>query len=237
MKLGVKTYDGEEYIKHFANKVDFIEIMSFVDKDLLLDKKIVIHSKHSKFGINPADSEKEKENINEIQISQKLADFCKSEIIIVHPGFIENKTCSKEQAIKIIKKITDKRIIIENMPKMNNGIKLCSTPEETKEFLEKTNKGFCFDVNHAISSAFENNLDPYIYLEDFIKLNPTHIHLGGQTLPNNVTHLALTESNIDLKKIIKLLPDNSKICLEVTQNIEKTEEDLKLFRKIWEETH
>lgn len=236
MKLGLKTYDNSDFINYFKNKVDFIEIMSFVDKQLLLDKTIVVHSKHSKFGINPADIKKEKENLAEIKISQDLADFCKSNKIIVHPGFIENETCSKDQAIKIIKKITDKRIIIENMPKMNNGVKLCSTPEEMKEFLKKTGKGFCFDINHAISSAFENNLDPYIFIKDFIKLNPTHIHLGGHTLPDNKTHLALTESNIDLEKVLRLLPENSDICLEVTQNIEKTEKDIKLLKKIWKET-
>jgi uncharacterized protein (UPF0276 family) len=103
--------------------------------------------------------------------------------------------------------------------------------------MEKTNKEFCFDLNHAISAAFENNLDPYLYLEDFIKLKPVHIHIGGHTLPDNTTHLSLIESNIDLKKVIALLPEESEISLEVTQDIKKTQEDIELFRKIWKETH
>lgn len=237
MKLGVKTYDDTEFIEYFKDKVDFIEIMSFANKKDLIDKKIVIHSKHSKFGINPADKEKEKENLEEIQKSLEIADFSNSTKIIVHPGLFENNSCSKEQAVKIIKEMKDKRIILENMPKMNKNLNLCSTPEETKEFMEKTDKEFCFDLNHAISAAFENNLDPYLYLEDFIKLKPVHIHFGGQTLPDNTTHIALTESNIDLRKVLALLPEESEISLEVTQDIKKTVEDIELFRKIWKETH
>jgi len=237
MKIGVKTYDGEEYIEFFKDKVDFLEVMSFVDRELIKNSKIVIHSKHSRFGINPADINKENENKTEIEESQNIAHFCKSNKIIVHPGIIQNENCSEKQAIEFIRKMNDKRIIIENMPKMNKGVNLCSTPEETKDFLEKTNKGFCFDINHAISSAFENKLDPYAYIKDFIKLNPVHIHLGGQTIPDDTTHIALTESNIDLKGVIALLPENSDICLEVTQDIKKTEEDIKLLKSLWKETH
>ena len=60
MKIGVKTYNDEKYIRHFQDKVDFIEVMSFTNKELLKNKKIVIHCKHQRFGINPADIEKEK---------------------------------------------------------------------------------------------------------------------------------------------------------------------------------
>ncbi len=237
MRIGVKTYDDEEFIEHFKDKVDFIEVMSFIDQKLILNKEIVIHCKHNRFGINPADKNREKENIDELKNAISLANICNSKKIIFHPGFVENENCSKEQAIKVIKELEDKRIIIENLPKMNNFEKFCSTPEETKEFMEKTGKGLCFDINHAISAAFQENLDPYIFIEDFLKLNPIHIHLGGQTLPEDKTHIALTESNIDSKKIISLLPDESEICLEVTQDIKKTEEDIKLLDSIWQETH
>jgi len=237
MKIGVKTYDGKEFIEYFKDKVDFIEVMSFIDKKFLPNTKIVIHCKHQRFGINPADKEKEKENINELKEGQTIANFCNATKIIFHPGFIENENCSKEQAIKILKEIKDERIIIENLPVMYEKGKFCSTPEETREFMKKSGKGLCFDINHAISAAFQEKLDPYIFIEDFLKLKPIHIHLGGQILPEDKTHLALTESNIDLKRVISLLPENVDICLEVTQDIKKTEEDIKLLKKIWQETH
>lgn len=237
MLLGVKTYNDKKFIEYFKDKVDFLEVMSFAKREDLENIKIIIHCKHQLFGINPADKTKEKENLEELKKGQEIANITKAEKIIFHPGFIENENCSKEQAIKIVKELKDKRIIIENLPKMNNLGKFCTTPEETKEFMDKTEKELCFDLNHAISAAFQNNLDPYSYIKDFLDLKPRHYHLGGQTLPNNATHIALTESNIDLNKIISLLPEESEISLEVTQDITKTEEDIKLFRKIWKETH
>lgn len=237
MKLGVKTYNDKKYIEHFKDKVDFIEVMSFAEKEDIIDKEIVIHCKHSRFGINPADKEKEEENILEIKKGQEIADLTKANKIIFHPGFIENKKCSRQQAIKILKEIKDERIIIENLPRMTEGEKLCSTPEETEKFMKETGKDICFDLNHAISAAHSDKKDPYEYIEGFLKLKPIHYHLGGQTLPDDTTHIPLTESNIDLKKVVGMLPEDSEISLEVTQDIKKTEEDLKLFRKFWKETH
>jgi sugar phosphate isomerase/epimerase len=237
MLLGVKTYEDRNFIEYFKDKVDFIEVMSFADNKYLLGAKVVIHCKHQGFGINPADKKKEKENRNELRAGQEIANLCNSSKIIFHPGFIENNDCSKEQAIKILREIEDKRIIIENLQKKKDSNTPCSNPEETKEFMEKTGKELCFDINHAISVAFQENLDPYDFIENFLKLNPVHYHLGGQTLPDDTTHLALTESNIDLRKVIGMLPENAEISLEVTQDIKKTEEDVKLFRKLWNETH
>jgi len=237
MKLGVKTYNDKQYIDYFKDKVDFIEVMSFAEKEDIIGKKIVIHCKHSRFGINPADLEKEEENTLEIKKGQEIADFTKANKMIFHPGLIENKKCSREQAIKIIKETKDKRIIIENLPRMKEGEKLCSTPDETAKFMKETEKDLCFDLNHAISAAYSNKKDPYEYIAGFIKLKPVHYHLGGQTLPNDTTHIALTESNIDLKKIIRMLPKDAEVSLKVTQDIQKTEKDIELFRKIWKETH
>ncbi|MEI7719274.1 MAG: TIM barrel protein [archaeon] len=238
MKIGVKTYDGQEYIEHFTNKVDLIEILGITSEEFLKGKNIVVHCKHERFDINPADKTKEKESIIAIKTAIEVANFCNSDRIVVHPGKIENENCSKENSINLLKNIKDKRIILENMPgRYENRIFLGSTPEEMEEFLTKTNKGFCFDINHAISAAITNKLEPYSFIEQFLKLNPSQIHLGGQTLPDDTTHISFGESNIDLNKVIRILPENSEVILEVTQDIEKTEEDLKLFRQIWKETH
>jgi len=237
MKLGVKTFDNKKYIEHFKDKVDFIEVMSFAKKEDIINNKIVIHCKHQRFGINPADKTKEKENLEELKKGQEIADFTKASKIIFHPGLIENKKCSREQAIKILNSTKDKRIIIENLPRMKEGEKLCSTPDETAKFMKETEKDLCFDLNHAISAAYSDEKDPYEYIAGFIKLKPVHYHLGGQTLPDDTTHIALTESNIDLERIIRMLPEDAEVSLEVTQDIQKTEKDIDLFRKIWKETH
>jgi endonuclease IV len=236
MKIGVKTYDSEEYIQRFTNEVDFIEVIGIAKYEFLKNKNVTIHCKHERFGVNIADKTKEKENILAIQLAIDIADFCGSKRIIVHPGFIENENCTIENSIKLLKKFNDKRIIIENLPFfIREKICLCSTPENTKFFLEKCDCSFCFDINHAISSALFKNLPPYSFLEDFQKLNPAQIHLGGQTLANDKTHLNFTESDIDLKKVLTYLPKNSEIILEVTQDINETEKDIAILRKVLNE--
>lgn len=233
MKIGVKTYNSQEYIKHFTDKVDLIEIIGIEKEEFLKNKNIIVHCKHERFKINIANKAKEKENIDAIKTAIEIADFCNSKRIIVHPGYIEDENCSLENSIAIIKKFKDKRIITETMPKIyKNNYFLCSTPEELKYYMEKTNVGFCFDLNHSISSAIAQKIEPYEYLKEFIKLKPTQIHFGGQKLPEDITHLTLSESNIDLKKALENLPDNSEIILEVTQDIKETEKDIQILKNI-----
>ena len=45
---------------------------------------------------------------------------------------------------------------------MGNKRYLCATPEEIKEFMEKTGVKFCLDINHAIETAVYLNKN---YLE------------------------------------------------------------------------
>jgi sugar phosphate isomerase/epimerase len=233
MKIGVKTYFDHKYIEHFKNKVDFIEIISLEKSKILRDKKIIVHCKHERFGINLADKTKEKENKEAVKFAIDIADFCNSERIIVHPGFIENENCSIKNTIDIIRGLGDKRIIFENMPSTHRDKKFtCSTPEELEKVLEECKTSFCLDINHAISAAIKQNLEPYEYIKKFMKLSPAQIHLGGQKLPEDITHLSFSRSNIDLKKVLNVLPKNSEIVLEVTQYIEETEKDLEIIRQI-----
>ena len=72
MKIGVKTYNDKNYIDYFKDKVDFIEVMSFANEEYLRDTEIVIHCKHGRFGINPANENNEEESLNEIKAGQKI---------------------------------------------------------------------------------------------------------------------------------------------------------------------
>lgn len=236
MKIGVKTYMGKEYIEHFAKIVDFIEIIGLSKENFIKNKNIIVHCQHERFKINLANKIKEKENIEAIKTAIEIADFCNSKRIIVHPGYIENEHCSLENSMNILKKFNDPRVITETMPKIyKNNQFLCSTPEELKEYMEKTKAGFCLDINHSISSAITQNREPYEYLKEFIKLKPIQIHLGGQKLPEDLTHLSFSESNIDLKKALKYLPEDSEIILEVTQDIKETEKDIQILKEVLKE--
>ncbi len=236
MKIGVKTYKDEKFLKHFENQADFFEVQAIQKNNYNFLKKfskpIVIHAEHFKQGSNPADKTMLKQNLKSINFAIKLADKTNAKKIILHSGAIINKNCSKQQSLNFIKKIKDKRIIIENLY-MNNSITI--NPENVKEFLKNTKVGFCFDVSHAIASANIQNLNPHILIQDFLKLKPSHFHIGGQKMNSKIdNHCSFSnpKSDIPLKKILSLYPKNAEITLETTTDIKKTQYDLEFIREI-----
>jgi sugar phosphate isomerase/epimerase len=233
MKLGVKTFDSEFFLDFFINKADFFEIMAIEKNNYKFLKKysipIVIHAQHKSFNVNNADKTKIKENIDSINFAINLANECKANKIIVHPGEITDENCSVERAVYFFNSINDKRILVENLITKDKK-ELCATPEEMKLFLKKTKAGFCFDINHAIETAIYLKEDYVEFIKKFIELKPAHYHLGGQNLKQKKDHINFKESDIDLKKILKLIPKNAEITLEVSTDIETTKEDLELIK-------
>ncbi|VVB78435.1 Uncharacterised protein [uncultured archaeon] len=236
MKIGIKTYSSEKFLEYFKENADFFEIMAIESNDYNFLKKfsqpIIIHAQHQSFNINNADKLKNKINLSSINFARKLADLANAKRIIVHPGELWYNGPSVEQSIEFIRNINDKRVIVENMP---SGNELCSYPQETKGFLKQTNKGLCLDINHAIEAAIYYDKDYIGFLKEFIKLKPAHYHLGGQKIKEGKTHLSLKESDFDLKKVLKIIPRNANITLETIANLEKTQEDIDIIKKIIEE--
>jgi len=236
MKIGVKTYDNEEFLDYFKDKADFFEVQAIQTNNYDFLKKyslpIIIHAEHHvNAGINPADKTLINQNLKSINFAIKLADQVNAKKIIFHPGMIRDANCSQEQAINFIKNIPDDRILIENLPAM--PYRLGKTPKELKEFLQKTGKKFCFDLSHAIVTANILKLDKERIIEDFLKLNPVHFHLSGQNWDADTDHhWSFKDSNIDFKNILKFYPKDAEITLEVTQDIGKNEYDLEYIKEI-----
>jgi len=235
MKIGVKNYGDLDYFRALNDKADYFEIMAIPGKDYSymdeFDKPIVIHAQHEGFGINIADKSKFDKNLESINFAISLADKFNSKVIILHPGKISDSNCSEEQAISFLNSIKDKRVIIENVTFVKNKIGI--TPENIANLMKKTGRGFCFDVNHAIITALELGKEPYEYLKEFVKLKPSYYHIGGQTTKGDgKTHLSFKHSDIDLDKIMKIIPKDAELTLEVSMNIEDTKYDVDLIRKL-----
>lgn len=232
MKIGVKTFDEESFLDFFINKADFFEIMAIEKNNYKFLKKysipMVIHAQHHNFGINNADKTKIKENTDSINFAINLANECKADKIIVHAGEFADKNCSIKQAVYFFNFINDKRILVENVP-IRDKKRLCTTPEEMKMFLKKTKTGFCFDINHAIETAVYLNEDYITLIKKFLELKPVHYHLGGQNIKQKKEHICFKESDIDLKKILELIPKDTEITLEVSTDLKKTKEDLEFI--------
>lgn len=236
MKIGVKTYSNYEFLKHFETKCDFYEIQGIQSKDYSfikhLKKEIVIHAEHNLFGVNFADKNKEEHNLRSIKFAQKLADIANSKKIILHPGKIENENCSVENFLYLIKKINDKRIILENLYGESSFF---NDPIKIKEILQKTKLGLCLDLNHAIVSANlrkQNYLDE---LKELLKLNPVHFHIGGQVMNSNTdSHISFGDkrSDINMEIILRLFPKDASMTFETTTNIKEVEYDIEFIKKV-----
>jgi sugar phosphate isomerase/epimerase len=240
MKFGVKTFDNPLLLKHFEEKADFFEIMAIRGKDYSFLKDfflpIVIHAEHQRFEVNPADSTKHEQNLKSITFAIELANLVNAKKIIVHPGVIEkgNKNCSLKNSINFFKEINDDRILIENLPKKEEGIlkgnSLCGTFWSARRFLIKTGKGFCFDINHSLI-GIKNFKGNYKFIKKYLKLKPSHYHIGGQKINPSDTHLYFKDSELDLKKILNYFPEDAEITLETGTDEKLIEEDLKIIKK------
>jgi hypothetical protein len=238
MKIGVKTYDNENFLKHFEDKSDFFEVMAVQKNDYSFLKNfylpIVIHAEHQAFGFNPADISKKEFNLKSVNFARRIADVVNSEKIIVHPGDLYDSNCSLENSINFFNELNDGRICIENLPTRKSKIRLCSSLTETENFLRETKTKFCFDINHTLELANDFSGD-YSFIKEYIKLNPAHYHFGGQKLSKPNDHLCLEDSELDLKKILSYYPRDAEISLETEPIIDKTERDINIIRNvIWE---
>jgi len=238
MKFGIKIYYDKETAEYFKDKADFLEVMAISGKDYgFLENyplPIVVHAEHHGFGVNAADSVKRDKNLKSINFAIELADRFKSDKIILHPGCIENESCSKEEAISFFKGL-DGRIIIENLPNEKERGDLCLTPEKIKSFINKCDKGICFDVVHGMQSAIVLKKDCVKMIRDFIKLKPQHYHLSGMKMGDpwlEGGHLSFEDADMPLKEILELFPEDAEVTLEVSMDIKKIERDLELVRKL-----
>ncbi len=234
MKIGVKTFRDKDFLKLFEKDADFFEIMAVEDTNFdfirEFSKPWVVHSRHERFGLNNADKQKREENIKSLKSAISLADKCKADKIIVHPGINFNTSCSEEEFVSLISSFNDKRLLIENLP-LNEDC-FGATPDDMSRLMKKTGLGFCFDINHAIETALTLKKDYLKMLREFIKLKPAHYHLGGQKLNGDrKTHLSFKESEINLREIFDLLPKDANITLEVTTDKDKTAKDVAIIKK------
>lgn|SRR5574344_234343 len=242
-KIGLKLwnintdYYLKEAIKLYKEKLfDYIELYIVPDNlDKLKDWQALnipfdIHAPHFAHKMNLSKSEFEKSNKNIYQEVKKYADSLNAPVIIFHGG---SGGCFKETAKQLLG-FEDNRILIENkpfdtLPFINEPYYVGAKYEEL-EYIIKTSKcGFCLDIGHAICASNSFNIDPYLYIEKLLSLNPQRIHLSDLEINTKIDeHLNYTNGSINLERIINILPKNINITIE-TKKSSKT--DLNDYKK------
>ncbi len=190
-----------------------------------LDIPIVIHAPHFRDGVNLAVKEKRAENLEKISETIMYADRLNSKDIIFHPG-----TCGNiEETCQQLKDIREPRIIIENKPYfvlrddiIGNG----SSPKDISFLIHELGLRFCLDIGHAICASNAAKIDPFVYLQSFLNLNPAMYHLtDGNYQSVHDSHKHFGDGDYPVKEILQLLPDNSRITNEAVKNSQDNLDD------------
>ncbi|MFC1630141.1 TIM barrel protein [Patescibacteria group bacterium] len=242
IKFGLKLWSTNYHLLDEARRLinedifHYIELMVIPDTEISPFQKIevpyIIHIPHSSFGLNIADKEKEKFNLEIINQNIKWADELSAKYLILHPDFGEIKT-----AKNLLKKIEDKRILIENMPKVGiNMEKMVGfAPEQIKELMGGK-FGFCLDLNHAIKAAISLKKDYKNHIKDFLKLQPKVFHISdGNLNKEKDEHLNIGEGEYDFKFLLNCIKNNDSklVTLEIPRNnLNSFEENLENLKKL-----
>lgn len=240
MKYGMKIYAGknESDFPKLVKEIpfDFVEAMIEPSANFSYLKKYdidyVIHAAHSGFGINVANPRKKQKNISAIKHAINASNDLKADVIIVHPGYIENKDCTLENAINFVKKLDCDKIIFENLyphPAYKKG-HLGYSLEDIKKIREE-GIGFCLDIGHASLNAYNTHKNYINFIEQLIELRPKHYHFTDCIIKRHKDHQHFGDGNLDLGKIKRMVPKNARISIETGQD-ERLKEDFEYLRSI-----
>lgn len=236
--VGLKVFpDSEQFFKKVKEHIDFIEIMAVKKAQYrwLEDwgKPVVIHHEHSRFGINHANPEKRRSNLQSTQWAQFLATKFRSQKIIVHPGYVENGKCQLAEVVHQLAPLKDKRIIVENLIYVATKYYMFAYNWHQLQYLcKKLNTGVCLDVSHGVISATELTLDPKKYLKELGTLPTKHIHVcDGEVNSPDDMHLHIGDGNFPLKQYLKQFPKKIDVTLETGNDPKKAIRDVAFIRK------
>ena len=252
-KLGLKLWSTNDfYIKSavdlYENKIfDYLELYvvpgsatKYLSKWKELKFPMILHAPHSQAGFNLSLRDMELNNrsmISEVEIFRKALNPKK---VIFHPGI----NGSMEETIRQVKIFKNefpglfKLAVMENKPKMGIKGEVCvgASPEEMRKFLDETGLGFCLDMGHAICYATWKSAEYKNIIDQFIKFNPGIYHLsdGDMHSPTDM-HLNFGKGNLNLQKIISLIPKNAYVSIETNKksqsDLDDFKEDSLYFRK------
>lgn len=247
LQVGLKFWpaDMREFMagpryEEVLGMIDFVEIMAIRGEDISFlegfSKPITVHCMHSYpgFFFNPGNPSKKKENRNLLDFALKSADTLGSDIIVVHPGFLE-KGSSPEAAGEFLKSFKDSRIRIETMPFETEGMAhLGRDPEGMGKILRISGKGLCLDLSHAFESSLAHGRDGMEFIREFLGMGPDYFHISDTDVDRAGRpvefHKHLGEGMLDMMAMRDALPEGARVCLETPMDLDGRVRDIKFLR-------
>lgn len=226
MKFGIKLWSTDinlidQSCNLINNKIfNYVELLVVPNTEISsfkIDIPYIIHIPHQNFNVNIGNNKIIEYNTQKVNESIIWADELNAKYLILHPGYgnIEN-------TIDFIKSISDKRILIENMPKIgiNNENMIGYSPEQIEKLI--TNKfGLCLDFGHSIQSSISYKIDYKNYIKRFLKFNPKVFHISDGLIHNEKDdHLKIGTGEYDFKFLKNCITNNKSkyVTLETPRN-------------------
>ena len=233
MKIGVKLCLDELRLLNILQDFDYIELglkppirVNEVARLREIHKgDYVIHAPTEYYGLDIGSREKEKQSLKLIKASLKVADVLGASIVIIHAG-----TGSLQQAKKVLSKVRDERVVIENMPVRGIKGEACVGYDvESIRELIGSRFALCLDINHCVKASIELGVEPLKLLLGFLELKPVMAHVADGRFSNPVDeHLHLGEGDYDLARLLKEVKNVPRLTLETPRwDEERYVEDLK----------
>lgn len=209
MKFGLKLWSTNQDTLTQAEQLikdglfQYIELTPIpntkIDTFLSYDLPYTIHITTERHGVNIADKEKRNYNMEVINNCIEWADQLKARYLVLHPGF-----GSLTSSIEFLRHVDDKRILIENMPKIGiyDERMVGYSPEEIESLMGKK-FGFCLDLNHAIKAAISLKRDYIEFVQEFLKFKPFYFHISdGHLNHGKDEHLGIGDGEYDFRFVI-----------------------------------
>lgn len=173
----------------------------------------VIHAPHSMAGMNLSLKAAREKNRPLLEETFRFADDLKAEQIVFHAGV----DGTAEEAAFQLKPFVDLRCLIENKPMKGLNGERCVGVEhsELSRILAELGCGFCLDFGHAICAANSLKRDPFGFIGELLKLNPSLFHLTDGDISGELdSHEHYGTGSYPMARLFALLPPNAKVTNE-----------------------
>jgi len=197
------------------------------------DIEVQIHAPLNDVNIASINPEIRKASVKEVKKSMKMASMIGAKIVTVHPGlysplsvYWDGATDISKRSLRELKEYAEELEVVlalENLPEM--WLTMCSTVEETKEFLKELDIEFCLDIGHAYTAG---------ELDEFLDLSPVNVHIHDNVGKDDV-HLKLGNGDIDLKHALNSLKEYGGNFVIEGREIEELVESKKYLTKLLDE--
>lgn len=252
IKFGLKLWSTNDNLIEEAKELiekdifHYVEILVVPDTEFSPFQKTnipyIIHITNERWGVDIGDKSKEDFNLKTINQCIQWANELSAEYLILHLGYKDFRV-----AKSFLDKIEDKRILIENVPKVGldeeefalfdkaNVEMIGFSPEQIKELIGDK-FGFCLDFGHSTKAAISLKKDYKDYIKEFLKLNPMILHISDGRLNNEKDeHLNIGEGDYDFDFLADCIKKSQAeyISLETPRNnLNSLSEDLKNLEKL-----